>query len=122
MRTTIVRAGARVARAGADAFLDSRASTSQLLAALRGAQQTPPTVAARRRHRRDHEPSLADRLTPRELDVLRSLSLGRTTRQMCAEFGIGPNTVRTHVQNIIGKLRVHSRLEAVALATRERLV
>jgi DNA-binding CsgD family transcriptional regulator len=35
---------------------------------------------------------------------------------------IAPNTLRTHVQNIMGKLRVHSKLEAVAFALRYRLV
>jgi DNA-binding CsgD family transcriptional regulator len=45
-----------------------------------------------------------------------------TARQISTELGIGHNTVRTHVQNVIAKLRGHSRIEAVALALREKLV
>ena len=61
-------------------------------------------------------------LTPRELDVLRALSEGLSTPEICERLFIAPNTLRTHVQNIMGKLRVHSKLEAVAFALRHRLV
>ena len=61
-------------------------------------------------------------LTPRELEVLRALVEGRSSRAICAELYISPNTLRTHVQNLLNKLRVHSKLEAVAVALREELV
>jgi DNA-binding NarL/FixJ family response regulator len=129
-RTADDQAPHRAVRSGADAFLDGSATSDQMLDALRGSfsgnlappQRTKQRSRRRRGVRSSARASSADLLTPRELDVLRSLVLGRTTREMCTEMGIGSNTVRTHVQNIIGKLRVHSRLEAVALATRERLV
>jgi DNA-binding NarL/FixJ family response regulator len=129
-RTADDQAPHRAVRSGADAFLDGSATSDQMLDALRGSfsgnlappQRTKQRSIRRRGVRSSARASSADLLTPRELDVLRSLVLGRTTREMCTEMGIGSNTVRTHVQNIIGKLRVHSRLEAVALATRERLV
>ena len=54
--------------------------------------------------------------------MLAALARGRTTRQICAELGIGHNTLRTHVQKIIGKFNVHSRLEAVTLAQRDSIV
>jgi DNA-binding NarL/FixJ family response regulator len=125
------RAAARVARAGADAFVHGSATWDELVSTLRDvhagrggfdATGSSAGIRARRAQRRRPGAVGSDHLTPRELDVLRALALGRTTTQMCAEFGIGQNTVRTHVQNIIGKLRVHSRLEAVALAMRERLI
>ncbi|MEO6351139.1 MAG: LuxR C-terminal-related transcriptional regulator [Candidatus Limnocylindrales bacterium] len=47
---------------------------------------------------------------------------GRSSRDICAELYIAPNTLRTQVQNLLAKLRVHSRLEAVALALRQQLV
>src|SRR4051794_17050925 len=129
-RTADDQASNRAVRSGADAFLDGRATSEQMLEALRGSfggsfvtpQRTKQRNIRRRGSRSTARTGSADLLTPRELDVLRSLVLGRTTREMCIEMGIGSNTVRTHVQNIIGKLRVHSRLEAVALATRERIV
>ena len=65
---------------------------------------------------------IVEPLTPRELEVLRSLTEGRSTPEICEQLFIAPNTLRTHVQNIMGKLRVHSKLEAVAFALRYRLV
>jgi len=61
-------------------------------------------------------------LTPRELEVLRALTEGLSTPEICDRLFIAPNTLRTHVQNIMGKLQVHSKLEAVAFALRHRLV
>jgi DNA-binding NarL/FixJ family response regulator len=61
-------------------------------------------------------------LTPRELEVLQALVEGRSSRDICADLYIAPNTLRTHVQNLLSKLRVHSKLEAVAYALRQRLV
>jgi NarL family two-component system response regulator LiaR len=129
-RTADPHSALRAVRSGADAFLDGHATAEQMLSALRGSFNgsiVVPAAPKRRDLRKDRGPSAAagtarDLLTPRELDVLRALVLGRTTRQMCIEMGIGNNTVRTHVQNISAKLRVHSRLEAVALATREHIV
>ena len=60
-------------------------------------------------------------LTPRELEVLRALTDGLSTPEICEKLYIAPNTLRTHVQNIMGKLRVHSKLEAVAFALKNRL-
>jgi PAS domain S-box-containing protein len=59
----------------------------------------------------------APELTRRELDVLRLMSSGANTKTMAARLHVSPATVRNHVQNILGKLGVHSRLEAVAFAT-----
>ena len=61
-------------------------------------------------------------LTPRELEVLRALVEGRSSRDICSDLYIAPNTLRTHVQNLLAKLQVHSKLEAVAYALRKQLV
>jgi DNA-binding CsgD family transcriptional regulator len=63
-------------------------------------------------------PALATRygLTARELDVLRLLPRGLTNREIGEELFIGQRTAATHVHNILTKLDVHSRAEAVALA------
>jgi DNA-binding NarL/FixJ family response regulator len=71
---------------------------------------------------RGDERRLVEPLTPRELEVLRALTDGLSTPEICDRLFIAPNTLRTHVQNIMGKLRVHSKLEAVAFALRYRLV
>jgi len=54
------------------------------------------------------------RLTPREIEVLRLLAAGRNTQEIGDLLFVGVATVRSHVQNILQKLEVHSRLEAVA--------
>lgn len=54
-------------------------------------------------------------LTPREREVLNCLAAGTARRDMAAHLQMSPNTVRTHLQNLMAKLGVHSALEAVAL-------
>ena len=63
---------------------------------------------------RDAERDLRERLTPREVEVLRLLASGTAGPEMAADLAISHVTVRGHVQNILAKLQVHSRLEAVA--------
>jgi PAS domain S-box-containing protein len=58
-------------------------------------------------------------LTPREREVLGLLAAGKSTSEMVDALGVSPATVRTHVENILRKLNVHSRLEAVAVALRD---
>jgi DNA-binding NarL/FixJ family response regulator len=65
---------------------------------------------------------LPAQLTSREREVLALLSQGASSQTVAASLGIAPNTVRTHVQNILSKLQVHSRLEAVAFAVRSGVV
>jgi DNA-binding NarL/FixJ family response regulator len=82
-----------------------------------GIAQRVASARDRGLERRQVEP-----LTPRELEVLKTLTEGLSTPEICDRLFIAPNTLRTHVQNIMGKLRVHSKLEAVAFALRHRLV
>lgn len=64
----------------------------------------------------------AETLTARETEVLRRLADGLTTEQIAADLYVSVNTVRNHVNNIIRKLNVHSRLEAVSYAIRNGLI
>jgi PAS domain S-box-containing protein len=61
-------------------------------------------------------------LSRRELDVLRLMTEGLNTKATAERLHVSRATVRNHVQNIFGKLAVHSRLEAVALAAKHRLL
>lgn len=61
-------------------------------------------------------------LTPREHHVLRLLVQGCSTKDMVAQLGVSPSTVRTHVQSIFVKLGVHTRLQAVAMLSRDGLL
>jgi DNA-binding NarL/FixJ family response regulator len=60
----------------------------------------------------------ADRLTPRELQVLTAMASGAGSSQIANELGMSPHTVRTHVQNILTKLQVHSKTDAIVAAIR----
>ena len=57
-------------------------------------------------------------LTRREREVLRRIALGQSTVEMAKSMGISRSTARTHVQNVLQKLGVHSRLQAVAAVSR----
>jgi DNA-binding NarL/FixJ family response regulator len=63
-----------------------------------------------------------DHLTPREYEVLALLVDGANTKDMAARLEVSPNTVRTHVQNVLEKLQVGSRLQAAAFAVRHQLI
>jgi two-component system, NarL family, nitrate/nitrite response regulator NarL len=65
---------------------------------------------------------LASQLSPREREVLALLVEGAGGETVSRKLGISRNTVRTHVQNILTKLQVHSRLEAATFAVRHRVV
>jgi two-component system nitrate/nitrite response regulator NarL len=55
------------------------------------------------------------RLSAREREVLAALGRGFSTRRIAEELRISPDTVRNHVRSLLGKLRVHRRLEAVLI-------
>jgi len=62
------------------------------------------------------------RLTERELEVLRLVAKGHNNRVIARELYISENTVKNHVRNILEKLQLHSRMEAVMYAVREKLL
>jgi PAS domain S-box-containing protein len=65
---------------------------------------------------------LSARLTPRELQVLKLAGSGHNTRTIAEKLFLSPHTVRNHIQNILKKLHVRSRLEAVSMAFKLRLI
>jgi PAS domain S-box-containing protein len=65
-------------------------------------------------------PGIDETLTRREVEILKLMGTGLNTRGAADRLHVSCATVRNHVQNIFGKLGVHSRLEAVAFATRRR--
>ncbi len=82
-------------------------------AARRGFNERP-AVAPPEDVRRD--------LTPREMEVLGLLAKGADTQGISDELRIARSTVRNHIQSILGKLGVHSRVEAVAYAYEHELI
>jgi PAS domain S-box-containing protein len=61
-------------------------------------------------------------LTRREIEILHTIASGLSTKDTAERLSVSPATVRNHVQNILGKLGAHSRLEAVVYANRHRLI
>jgi two-component system, NarL family, nitrate/nitrite response regulator NarL len=97
-----------------------------VLATIGGQVVVPHRLAAQAagaRSRHDRQVALmAEQLTYRELDVLRLLADGLPGEAIARKLGISRNTVRTHVQSILTKLQVHSRLEAASFAVRHGIV
>src|SRR6201990_1532528 len=119
-------------RAGAAAWVRKDQSLEDLLRVIRGVARgetwLPPSETGNvvrlllheQAQRREHERLLAS-LTPRERAVLACLAEGTGHRDAIArQLGLSVNTVRTHLQNIMAKLGVHSALEAVALTRDHR--
>jgi DNA-binding CsgD family transcriptional regulator len=65
---------------------------------------------------------IAERLTPRELEVLTEIAAGLSNRAIATDLGIEYTTVRGHVQSLLAKLGASSRVDAVARAYRSGLV
>jgi two-component system, NarL family, nitrate/nitrite response regulator NarL len=99
---------------------------SAITAALEGQLVTPGLSAgssgASRTRTQQHIELLASTLTPREREVLAHLAQGESGQEIAREMSISVHTVRTHVQSILAKLQVHSRLEAAMFAVRHDLV
>lgn len=121
-------AAARALDAGASGYLhQSRgidALTSALDRVMRGeiVIDVPDASPARRTRAQSHALRLAAGLTSRERECLAMLVQGLSTAVMVAELGVARTTVRTHLQSVLTKLGVHSRLEAASFAVRHGLL
>ncbi|MET7647234.1 response regulator transcription factor [Streptomyces sp. NPDC005426] len=123
------RRAARALQAGACGWVAKDSSLQRLLAVIRGVLRDethlPPALLtgvlrelmADRKHRTESE-QLVESLTPREREVLRCMVAGLGRKAVAERLFLSPHTVRTHMQNVLGKLGVHSTLAAVALARR----
>ncbi|MEV5972602.1 response regulator transcription factor [Streptomyces sp. NPDC051921] len=123
------RRAALALQAGAWGWVAKDCSLQRLLAVVRGVLRDethlPPALLTgvlkelteARRHRTESE-RLVESLTPREREVLRCMVAGLGRKAVAERLFLSPHTVRTHMQNVLGKLGVHSTLAAVALARR----
>ncbi len=73
-------------------------------------------------HSRDRVPADPDRLTDRETEILVAVCTGDTNKEIAASLSISTNTVNFHMKNILSKLRLRNRAQAVAYAVRAGLV
>jgi DNA-binding NarL/FixJ family response regulator len=115
--------------AGASGFLSKDSAAQEVLGAVKAAALgevliDPGTLTrllaqvAREREAQRDAMNLLNDLTEREREILQLLAEGLRNDDIAGKLYISPQTVQTHVRNILGKLRVHSKLEAVAFAVR----
>lgn len=124
---------ARAVEAGASGFLLRDCSLTELISSIRsvhaGETLVPPRMLGQllesltgRRSERQDALKLVSSLTRREAEVLALLARGSDNDVMAASLFISPQTARTHVQNLLAKLGLHSRLEAAAFVNRNGIL
>ncbi|MCL6631738.1 MAG: response regulator transcription factor [Alicyclobacillus herbarius] len=128
-------------KSGADGYVLKTASPDSLMDAVlrvsRGEPVVPANLAMRiitemsapakhsshsAEERAAGGPNGVDRLTDREMEVLRHLSTGASNREIAAALYISENTVRNHIRSILEKLHLANRVQAAAYAVREGYV
>jgi DNA-binding NarL/FixJ family response regulator len=119
-------------RAGASGFLLKNAPPDDLIDAVRivaaGDALLAPSVTRRiieefaRRPAPRHRSEDLDHLTDRELDVLRGLARGLTNAEIADQLFVGEATIKTHVSNVLTKLALRDRAQAVVFAYESGLV
>ncbi|HUE60001.1 MAG TPA: response regulator transcription factor, partial [Acidimicrobiales bacterium] len=122
-------------KAGANGYLLKEISVEEVASAIRAVVQgqslISPSMASKllnefnslARQAADRREQLpAPVLTARELEVLKLVARGMSNRDVADQLYISENTVKNHVRNILEKLHLHSRMEAVMYAVRKRLL
>ncbi|GAA3428419.1 response regulator [Streptosporangium sandarakinum] len=122
-------------KAGATGYLLKNVQLDEVPEAVRGVHEGQslinPAMAAKlitefanmSRKEAERPPQLpVPRLTDREMEVLRLVAKGMNNREIAKQLFIAENTVKNHVRNILDKLQLHSRMEAVVYAVRERML
>ena len=121
-------------KAGANGYLLKEISIEEVAEAVRAVVQGQSLIspsmaskllsafAALARRATEAEALPAPILTPRELEVLRLMAQSKSNRHIAEALFISENTVKNHVRNILEKLHLHSRMEAVLYAMRKRLL
>jgi two-component system NarL family response regulator len=117
---------------GASGYLLKDSSIDEVAQAVRvvadGQSLISPSMAIKlldefkQMSRADRQQVPSPRLTDRELEVLRLVAKGHNNREIAKQLFISENTVKNHVRNILEKLQLHSRMEAVMYAVREKLL
>lgn len=119
-------------KAGASGYLLKEINPDEVARAVRqveeGQSLLSPSMASKllsefqTMTKRAEERPYHPRLTEREMEVLRHVAQGMTNREIGKELHISENTVKNHIRNILEKLHLNSRMEAVIYAVREKLL
>ena len=111
-----------VLRAGAAGYVRKDAEPEILLAAVRAVARGKTYIDPSVGRQILQAASPRDDLTPREMEVLRHLALGRSNKEIANALEIGDETVKTHVGNLLAKLQVENRAQALVQALKRGLV
>ena len=119
-------------KAGATGYLLKEISIEEVANAIRavvtGQSLISPSMASKllsefnNLAKQAQQKVIAPKLTDRELQVLKLVAQGMSNREAAETLFISENTVKNHVRNILEKLHLHSRMEAVVYAVREKLL
>ena len=112
---------ARALEAGARGAITKNAEYEKLVAAIRDVAAGKIAVSSEVRHLIDEDPP-APKLTPRQSDVLHSLTRGLSNQEIAKQFGIGRESVKEHIDGLYAKIGAANRAEAVAIAFRKHLL
>ena len=111
-----------VLRAGAAGYVRKDAEPEILLAAVRAVARGKTYIDPSVGRQILQAASPQDDLTPREVEVLRHLALGRSNKEIANALTIGDETVKTHVGNLLSKLQVENRAQEIVQALKRGLV
>jgi NarL family two-component system response regulator LiaR len=111
-----------VLRAGAIGYIRKDAEPETLLAAVRAVAQGKTYIDPSVSRHILRAPVPPDDLTSREVEVLRQLALGLANKEIARALSISEETVKSHVGNVLGKLNVENRSQAIVQALKRRLV
>jgi len=115
-------------KAGAISYVQKTSGVEAVVesvrAAARGESRLDASVAAKvlEEVRRPRAPEAVDQLSKREIEVVTALARGLSNKEIASELGIGEETVKTHVSNILSKLHLADRTQAAIYALQKRLV
>ncbi len=111
-----------VLRAGAIGYVRKDAEPEILLAAVRAVARGKTYIDPAASRQIIEAATPREDLTPRELEVLRHLALGRSNKEIASALSIGDETVKTHVGAVLSKLQVENRAQAIVQALKRGLV
>ena len=111
-----------VLRAGALGYVRKDADPEILLAAVRSVARGRPFIDPGVGRQVLQAGAPEDDLTPRELEVLRLLALGRSNKEIASALAIATETVKTHVGHVLSKLQAEGRAQAIVHALKRGLV
>lgn len=118
---------AQAIASGAAGYITKQQALQEVVQAVRAASAGEPVVPQfmiprilshfhRQQQKEQQAEAIREKLSAREIQILEQLARGQSNEEISSTFVLSPNTVRTHIHNVIKKMGVHSKLQATTLA------